>query len=593
VEKLDLALTVDASNRLSFNGTPLVSNSLTSAHILVGNGSNVATDVAMSGDVAITNAGVTTVNNVQSGVITNAMVNASAAIAYSKLNLSASIVNADVAVGAAIAYSKLNLATSIVNADINASAAIAYSKLNLALSVVNADISTSAAIARSKIAVGTADHVIINDGSGNLSSVAQLTIPKGGTGAATFTAYGVVTGGTTTTGALQSVAVGSSGQVLTSNGAGALPSFQNVAGTGTVNSGTQYQLAYYATSTNAVSGASSITTDASGNLTITKATPKLTLSDGANTNGGYIRLDTNTNAQQMYAGLENSAGGTLLTGSSAYAVVVGGFGNFPLQLGTSNAVQFTITGSGDVAMKSLKKFYLDGIAATGDTYIYEASANNPVIVCGGAAAIDISTTQISIEPGHNFIIPSTKKLLVDGSGSGDTYLLESSANVMDFYTGGAKALSLTASSQVDVGNTKLTIGGNQAYPILQIVRGTTTTITVTASATFVDTSCTVTITPKFTTSKILIFTSGVLYNDNAGGNGVATIANGTTNLLDPTWGGCLSVNAQFNFAAMQAYDSPGSTSAQTYKVRVRRQAAGNTNFGQSETQVITAIEIAQ
>lgn len=40
---------------------------------------------------------------------------------------------------------------NVVNADINASAAIAYSKLNLATSVVNADISATAAIAPSKI----------------------------------------------------------------------------------------------------------------------------------------------------------------------------------------------------------------------------------------------------------------------------------------------------------------------------------------------------------------------------------------------------------------------------------------------------------
>lgn len=41
----------------TFNGK--LSTSLTSAHILVGNGSNIATNVAMSGDIAITNAGVT------------------------------------------------------------------------------------------------------------------------------------------------------------------------------------------------------------------------------------------------------------------------------------------------------------------------------------------------------------------------------------------------------------------------------------------------------------------------------------------------------------------------------------------------------
>lgn len=63
------------------------------------------------------------------GVIRNAEVSASAAIAYSKLSLTGSIVNADVSASAAIAYSKLNLASAIVNADINASAAIALSKL--------------------------------------------------------------------------------------------------------------------------------------------------------------------------------------------------------------------------------------------------------------------------------------------------------------------------------------------------------------------------------------------------------------------------------------------------------------------------------
>lgn len=52
------------------------------------------------------------------GAVTNVKVNASAAIAYSKLNLANSIVNADVASGAAIAYSKLALTGSITEADL-------------------------------------------------------------------------------------------------------------------------------------------------------------------------------------------------------------------------------------------------------------------------------------------------------------------------------------------------------------------------------------------------------------------------------------------------------------------------------------------
>jgi len=60
-----------------------------------------------------------------------------------------------------------------------------------------------------------------------------LPVGSGGTGATSQTAYAVICGGTTSTGAYQSVAsVGTAGQVLTSNGAGALPSFQNAAAGG-------------------------------------------------------------------------------------------------------------------------------------------------------------------------------------------------------------------------------------------------------------------------------------------------------------------------------------------------------------------------
>jgi hypothetical protein len=56
-----------------------------------------------------------------------------------------------------------------------------------------------------------------------------LPVANGGTGASSQTAYAVLAGGTTSTGAYQSVAsVGTSGQVLTSNGAGALPTFQTI-----------------------------------------------------------------------------------------------------------------------------------------------------------------------------------------------------------------------------------------------------------------------------------------------------------------------------------------------------------------------------
>jgi hypothetical protein len=59
----------------------------------------------------------------------------------------------------------------------------------------------------------------------------DIAVADGGTGRGTATEYGVLCGGTTATAAHQSIAsVGTSGQVLTSNGAGALPTFQAVSG---------------------------------------------------------------------------------------------------------------------------------------------------------------------------------------------------------------------------------------------------------------------------------------------------------------------------------------------------------------------------
>jgi len=70
---------------------------------------------------------------------------------------------------------------------------------------------------------------------GTITGITDLVVADGGTGRSTATAYAVICGGTTATGAHQSIAsVGTSGQVLTSNGASALPTFQDAASGGTL-----------------------------------------------------------------------------------------------------------------------------------------------------------------------------------------------------------------------------------------------------------------------------------------------------------------------------------------------------------------------
>lgn len=78
----NLLLGIDGSNNLTFNGIALGTTTLTNTHIYVGNASNVPADVAMSGDATMANTGALTIAN---GAITDAKVNASAAIALTKL----------------------------------------------------------------------------------------------------------------------------------------------------------------------------------------------------------------------------------------------------------------------------------------------------------------------------------------------------------------------------------------------------------------------------------------------------------------------------------------------------------------------------
>lgn len=132
----------DALNN-TFDASPLtpgsLSDTLQDGDIFVGNVSNVATGVTPSGDITLSNAGVF---GIASGVIVNADVNAAAGIAYSKL---AALPSADILVGSAgnvatavamsgdVLIDNLGVTAiasgAIVNTDVNAAAAIAFSKL--------------------------------------------------------------------------------------------------------------------------------------------------------------------------------------------------------------------------------------------------------------------------------------------------------------------------------------------------------------------------------------------------------------------------------------------------------------------------------
>lgn len=167
-----------------------------------------------------------------------------------------------------------------------------------------------------------------------------ITVPYGGTGDSSFTAYTLIAGGTTTTGSLQSLTAGISGQVLTSNGVGALPTWSTLS-----------------------TGVTSITGTAN-QITASSATGAVTLSMPANViittsvTAGNLELVTNTLQS-------NNTNGNILIEPNGTGNVGIGFGT-PIYLldvfGTTRVVRFL--GNGNAPSVTLGTTSVVGTGAT-------------------------------------------------------------------------------------------------------------------------------------------------------------------------------------------------------------------------------------
>lgn len=243
---------------------------ITAGSVLLGNASNVPTATALSGDITVNSSGVTAIG---SGVIVNADVNASAAIAHSKLAnasagqvlmgttttgvVTATTISGDISItGAGVTAIA---AGAVVDADINASAAITHSKLaNITAgsvlmgnatnvptataisgdvtitsagvtaiasnTIVNADINTGAAIALSKLASGSSAQVVVANATGvpTYTTISgDVTISN--TGVATIAANSVVLGTDTTGDYVSSLVAGTGITIANNSGESATP----------------------------------------------------------------------------------------------------------------------------------------------------------------------------------------------------------------------------------------------------------------------------------------------------------------------------------------------------------------------------------
>ena len=139
--------------------------------------------------------------------------------------------------------------------------------------------------------------------------------------------------------------------------------------------------------------------------------------------------------------------------------------------------------------------------------------------------------------------------------------------------------------------------------VLQIVSGTYSTLTSIASTSFTDTGLSLAITPKFSTSKILVMVSQPVYflrTLNAI-NGYYQLLRGSSAIFNGGRSFGMYVNTATDFDNTQTLnciylDSPATTSSTTYKTQAKLSTTANSASAvfQSDSAVasITLLEIA-
>lgn len=253
-----------------------------------------------------------------------------------------------------------------------------------------------------------------------------LPVANGGTGDTSLTAYAPVFGGTTSTGALQSGTVGTAGQVLTSNGAGALPTFQAAAGGGSGDSivGTTGATGGNATATG---GTSTTSGNAGGKVIVLGGTP------GATGVGGEVQVTGGPGGTTSgTSGAVTVTGGTSTNGAGGAVNVSGGLGGSASTTYAGGAVLLT----GGHGTASASAFGGDIVLAGGNSL--GASNHGIVILKTGTSANSNTPSNITVNTAIT-VTGSTGQ--VGGVGGGTISIIGGSAGNGTTTAGGSVTIT--------------------------------------------------------------------------------------------------------------------------------------------------------
>jgi hypothetical protein len=135
--------------------------------------------------------------------------------------------------------------------------------------------------------------------------------------------------------------------------------------------------------------------------------------------------------------------------------------NFQIATNGSVTSKFTVHTGGNIAIGATARFYLDGVAGTGDTYIHESSANRMAFVVGGTELFVINSAVSLALAKENLGIEAAKKFYLDGGS--DTYIEEYAANEVRLTVGGAAHSAFNSTGQFVYYNPPTTASAANAY----------------------------------------------------------------------------------------------------------------------------------
>lgn len=268
---------------------------------------------------------------------------------------------------------------------------------------------------------GSSGQPLLSGGGASAQTYGTLTVQFGGTGTGTWATNTLIIGGATATGTFQQVAGGTSGTVLTSQGAGVVPIW--TAGGGSTGSfspsplldvdDTNVTIAWSGASTTAVSGTTTLTAGWTGTLAVARG--GLGTGTWAGTNSIVASGITGTGTIQIVA--NSATTGTVMRSNGAAALPSFGVALVPGG------------GIGTSTWAGTNSLVASGINATGTIQVVAASATTGTILrSGGTAGVPTWSTA-------TYPATVTANAILYGSGTNVVGEIASFGNTVPWFNG--------------------------------------------------------------------------------------------------------------------------------------------------------------